>query len=234
MRIASSNRRKLARAGVVVAGGVLLCCPAIADDRANIVKLLSDQQEQAVVLRAAAQSAVVVHNPCASARFKLLDRFIVVRPIRFDASGGVVAGAWAQAVDEEGCGAARQLNVIIVVKEDKSLAGGALLPGTTRADPFLQRDSVIGAFQASVAASRAAGEAKDCKTAFIADTKFIDQETAVEPGGKSPPWREMWTFITCTKRMEVPMRFMPNAKGTAYAAGPSAAVNVFALEGKPN
>ena len=184
-----------------------------------------------MVERSAAQSAVLTHDPCPSAQFTILNKYIIVSPVRFDPSGGLVAGAWTQPVDEKGCGAAHLLNVLVLVKSDRSVASGALLPGTTHADPILQHDSMMGVYQATALAGRAAGESKDCKTVVVANTDFIAYETGVLPGAKGPPWLEKWTVITCTKQMIVPMRFIPDATGTSFSAGPSTAVKVTPLGG---
>jgi len=206
--------------------------PVFAGDQENMAKLLNDPGVQQMVLRSAGQSEVLVHSPCSSAQLKRANKITIFKAMEFDSSGLAVAGAWIEAVNEQGCGATRVLNVLAWIRDKKSLTSGALLPGTTRTEPVLQRDGAVSAFQAAYLAALAAGEAKDCKTSFVADTEFIDQERVTAAGAKNSPWREMWTVITCTKRMQVPMRFTPDATGTAIYAGPSTGIKVFPLAAK--
>jgi hypothetical protein len=39
----------------------------------------------------------------------------------------------------------------------------------------------------------------------------------VTDGRESRPWREVWTISACGALYDVPLRFTPNARGTALA-----------------
>jgi hypothetical protein len=102
-----------------------------------------------------------------------------------------------------------------------------MLPGTTHAGPVLQRDAVGYAVQ--VVAAVPGGNDPNCKIGYVEDTEFVSQEDTAIQGGKEPPWRELWTLVSCVQKMQVPMAFIPDATGTSISAGPNKAVKVIPL-----
>ncbi len=186
---------------------------AFADDRAAFTRILANPGEQAHVLAAAKRASVVLNNPCSSARFELKDTVAIYARPSFDNSGAITGGAWKQVVSEEGCSARRTLNVLVWVKEPRAIAMMPLLPGTTHANPQLQKDGM------QYAVMQAGGPEKDCATGYVADTEFLEREAAPQ-GARSSPWREAWTLASCTKRTRVVMRFIPDSTGTQIVAGP--------------
>jgi hypothetical protein len=148
-----------------------------------------------------------------------------------DASGKVAAGAWHQVIDEQGCGATRVLNVLVVAHAADKFDVIPLLPGATHADPQLQKDAVRYAVQAVAAVP--GGREANCSIGYVGDTEFVAQESATLPGAKGPSWRETWTLVSCTHRALVPMHFIPDPTGTTITAGPSAAVKLVPLAATP-
>jgi hypothetical protein len=197
---------------VILAVCALANATAFADDKAAFVKAVTDPQEQAHVLDTAKKSTVVLNNPCPSAQYTLLPELSIYAPPTFDSAGGILTGAWKHTLEEEGCGVTRTLNVLVLVRATKSLAVMPLLPGTTHADPQLQRDAV------RYAVAAVGGPEANCTIGYVADTTFIDHEASAQPGAKAPAWRELWTLTSCTRRSQVPMRFIPDATGTQIVA----------------
>lgn len=202
----------------------LIHSPAFADDRENLTKLLADPGIQQTIQRSALQSAVMVNHPCVDAKYTIENRIGILKPLEFDSTGLLISGAWKQPVSEEGCGTRRLLNVIVLMNADKKIAGGPLLPGSSHADPLLQRDSILSAL--SIAGIAAAEPADRCKIQYVADTEYVGEEGVALPGSKGRPWREFWTVVTCTKKSRVPMLFTPDATGTSFTGGPQTAVTV--------
>jgi hypothetical protein len=194
------------------------------DDTAALTRLLSDHEEQQHVISAAARSTVVLQNPCADAQFTIEPRYVLYRPLSFDDTGRITSGAWKQLVTQKGCGETRVLNVIIIAQGPGSLSTVPLLPGTTHADPVLQKDAVRIALQA-MATVPGAREA-NCSIGYVADTQYGSEDGEALPGSKGPPWREIWTFRSCTQDVRVPIRFIPDATGTSISAGPNKAIQV--------
>jgi hypothetical protein len=88
---------------------------------------------------------------------------------------------------------------------------------------MLQRDAI------RYAVAAADGPEAGCRVGFVADTRFVDRESVTAPGAKAPAWHEVWTLQTCTKRIEVPVQFIPDATGTTVATGPGTAIRVIPL-----
>jgi hypothetical protein len=176
-------------------------------------KIAIDPREQEHVINAARRSTVVLNNQCSSARFTIMNKFTVYKPVSLDDSGAIVAGAWKQVVSEEGCDDTRTLNVLVSVDPSShSLRFTPMLPGTTHADIVLQKDAVHYAVIA------AGGPKTNCKIGYVEDTEFL--HTVAEPieGATSPAWDELWTLAPCTKQIRVTMHFIPDRTGTTIAA----------------
>jgi hypothetical protein len=214
------------RVTLIVCSVGLLALAARADDRSAFLKMLADPAEQQRVMATAQHSTVVLKNPCAAAHFTITSKISVEKPATFDSSGGIVAGAWRQIVTEEGCGTTRILNVFLFVQSPRQVGAVPMLPGTTHADLQLQRDAgryvQIGAHLPEA----------NCGTTYVADTAFIKQAAVALPGAKALPWEESWTIITCTRRLEVPIHFIPDATGTTISVGPSTAIKETPLDRK--
>ncbi|MEA1650730.1 hypothetical protein UAJ10_17120 [Nitrospirillum sp. BR 11164] len=211
---------------LIVASGT-----AWADDQANTAKLFADPGVRQMTLATAQQSAVVMNEPCPGAQATVSTDVAVFQPLVFDAAGQLQTGIWRQQVTLAGCGATRTLNVIGWKQAGQAIGMGALLPGGTHTDVLLQRDAIQ---QVDQLVKITPGATEDgCAREYVADTRFVDREVpptpGPTPGGKSPPWREVWTLRTCTKQIEVPIRFIPDATGTTITAGPQKAVVVTTL-----
>ncbi|HLL28249.1 MAG TPA: hypothetical protein VKT73_11470 [Xanthobacteraceae bacterium] len=99
-------------------------------------------------------------------------------------------------------------NLMLFLEDEKSRAI-ELLPGETKADPRLQRDSIR---VAKVAASTA--NPPGCEKSWVTDTREIEP---YKDG--NTPWSESWKFDLCGKRAEVEMSFTPAAgAGTSFSA----------------
>jgi hypothetical protein len=174
--------------------------------------VIADPGVQQRVLGTAKKSTVVIYNPCPSAQFNLSEKFVVYKPLTSDGTGAVTGGAWKQVVQEQGCGTNRILNVLAFVQGPKTLTTTPLLPGTTHADPQLQKDAVRYAVIA------VGGAEKNCNIGYIADTEFLQHEGVPLEGAKGAPWQELWTLISCTKQSQVLMHFTPDRTGTSIFA----------------
>ena len=145
-------------------------------------------------------------NPSADASLGML-----AAPV-FDDKGQPQSGRWVEHVSVEGCGRPWRLNVLMMVTTPGTLATMPMAPGTTRADPVLQRDAATFAF----AAARI--DPKGCKPIYLADTAYggASDEPAKIPG--KPAWSETWTVAQCDHKTAVAMTFTPDASGVAIVA----------------
>ncbi|WP_428490133.1 hypothetical protein [Rhodopila sp.] len=187
---------------------------ALADDVPQFATFLKDPVMRQNVINAAAKSTVIVQNPCSAAQYSVATMPIVLKPMVFDSAGHPTAGMLKFPVKEEGCGITRILNTLIWVQGPGTEGTAALAPGTTHADPVLQKDASMRAYTAAVVAAR---PDPACDVKYLADTEFIEREKA---GSSTPnPWRESWTIVLCNKKVVVPVKFIPDLKGTTIVAG---------------
>ena len=145
-------------------------------------------------------------HPSAAAALAMLEA-----PV-FDEKGEPQSGRWVEHVLVEGCGRPWRLNVLMLVPKPGTLATVPMAPGTTRADPVLQRDAASFAF----AAARI--DPKGCKPIYLADTAYrgVSLEPATIKG--KPPWSEIWTVAQCDRKIMVALTFTPGVGGIAIAA----------------
>ncbi len=197
---------------------------ACADNEAAFLKLLRDPKEQEGIINTAKRSPVLLQNPCPTAQFSLEKKLVVFKPPTFDGAGTIGDGVWKQAVYAQGCGANHVLNVLVSTLGPGNISSVPLLPGTTRADPLLQRDAV--GFAVGAAATVPGGAEADCRTSYFADTEFVAEENVTLPGAKGPSWRELWTLVSCTHKLLIPVHFIPDSTGTTVSAGPADAIKV--------
>ena len=201
---------------------------AFAADQSALIHMLSEPTEQQQVLSAARRSIPLVQNPCPGAVFSIERRFVIYKQPTFDNSGTLGDGSWKQIVDEQGCGEHHTLNVWVSAQGPTNVSMVPLLPGSTRADPMLQKDGVQ--FAAQAAATVPGGREPNCQIGYVADTEFIAQENVTLQGAKGPSWRELWTLVSCTQKLLVPIHFIPDSTGTTISAGPSSAIRVVPLQ----
>ena len=178
-------------------------CAAAGADRQKGPASLPEAQKGAV-LRASA--AVLASGSCRDATAEIADA-----PIRLDDPR--YGGALWQPVRVEGCGRRGRLNMLVA-----AAAVTPLLPGTTAADPLLQREGLRRALMAVRDA------APGCERVAVNDTR-ADPSAGLTPGrggAARRTWVEVWTLSACGRVFAVPVRFAPGRDGTEITVDPSA------------
>lgn len=139
---------------------------------------------------------------------------LIIKPVSFGQSGYPNGGAWKQTFPVSGCGNDTILNLYFFAGADEKVNTAIGIPGTTLADPILQRDAVQ---YANIGSSLAA---KDCKLFLVKNTKFESFGLSIPPtpdpgpSQRFRPWWETWTMVGCNRTFRTPMNFIPDAKGT--------------------
>ncbi|MBZ0138572.1 MAG: hypothetical protein K8H87_02210 [Pseudorhodoplanes sp.] len=122
----------------------------------------------------------------------------LARVIPFPVKPGVVSWVEQFIVD---CRPHAQRNFFIVIDRGQPRMV-ELLPGTTAADPLLQRDTFAGS-SAAIAGARPKG----CDRQWVVDTRLV------APRRDHAPWSERWSYDLCGTRAEVEMTFTPSPRG---------------------
>ena len=215
-----------AATGPLAAQGVLQTAPVSApaaqpnqqtDLPPTLLPLLTSPEHRAALLRAVHAVEPAGAPACPDANYQTTGAIATLLPPRLDASGKVVQGVWKESIRAEGCGPSRLLNAMTQVQPDGTLQTTPLLPGTTIADPQLQRDSV------QYAAAGMGSMPPGCNQGEVVDTRYVGLDGR-SPGTQQPvdasprAWTELWTLEACGKRAAVTMQFTPDATGTAVHA----------------
>jgi hypothetical protein len=96
----------------------------------------------------------------------------------------------------------RTMRNFLLVLQDAQPRVIELLPGTTNADPRLQRDALQGA-TGFAAALRPPG----CDKRIVTETRLVSKLQ------RGAPWQERWSFDLCGTKAEVAMTFTPSERG---------------------
>jgi hypothetical protein len=131
--------------------------------------------------------------------------FAVIEILPYPVSPQSISWVERYAVD---CDPLARRNLMLFLENEKSRAI-ELLPGETKADPRLQRDSILVAKVAAAGANP-----PGCEKSWVTDTREIDP---YKDG--NTPWSERWKFDLCGKGAEVEMSFTPaGGAGTSFSA----------------
>lgn len=191
--------------------------PAFADAQSGLAKFLNMPDEQ----RAVRESAVADWNasaaPCPTAQGGVEDVAFYKMPT-FNSAGMPTSGAWKLKTRWTECGKSKTFSLLYNVTPDGRLSRSRLLPGTTAADPLLQRDGIL---YAKLAVEAEPSKPSGCKDIRVVDTAFGAYgpvAPAVRPGAEPRSWSESWTVNACGTAAIVAMNFLPNATGTTISA----------------
>ncbi len=187
---------------------LMLCTAAAADDAADFARYLESKAHRDLRAAVATRHMRII---CPDMP-ELADGAIRTEPVQpvTMAAGDSwpAAGVWIERLEGAGCGDGRQINLIFAAQgPDTPPTGVAMFPGTTRANWFLQQQSMR---PAAVAASKKAPRT-ECRRYAVADTD----------GGKTPPrepgfgdsWTERWRVRACDDFVEITVTFSVRPQG---------------------
>jgi hypothetical protein len=144
----------------------------------------------------------------------------LLTPVTFGPDGTPTSGTWKEIMRVDGCSRSGVYNVATAVDASGGIHVFGLLPGTSIADPQLERDAID---RALIAARLKA--LPNCTETYVVDTAFESYaDTAnpgVEAGREARTWRERWTVQGCAVTILVEMTFTPHPGGTGIVATPA-------------
>ncbi len=182
----------------------------------RVVKLMGDAAHQNALKTAALDGFSKIFD-CSTGKFELTGPVSSYGPLNIDEAGHVTGGLLTERSRVTGCGNTLITNILTGFKSGNNISVFGM-PGTTKADPTLARDTVMYVFSAATLKIR------DCKQVKIINTEFV--EFFGEPNLKAKfqanqgrPWREIWTIDVCGKeRVPVPVEYVPDETGTTIVA----------------
>jgi hypothetical protein len=175
-------------------------------------RFIASDAHRKTVLDTARRHNENLPDTCKAMDFAVSSTVVIYAPFRMDGAKPI-EGAWAEPVTGTGCGKTLHFGVLTIVAPGESAVTLSLVPGESRADPMLQRDSVKDVLD------HAAVAVGGCKELVVIDTRFDDWEGATpiktNHGREARPWRETWIVWACSKHVAVTVHFTPNAEGTS-------------------
>jgi hypothetical protein len=136
---------------------------------------------------------------------------IVIAPIDLpDGATDPVKGAWLMRYGFVRCGNEKIYNAVFLAQSSNPPLVQAYYPGAPRAGPPLIKEAMTPA----LAAAKQRSSNPACKDYPVFDMRVTEQpHDIVEQGATvAGVWREVWTFRPCGVSVEVPIKFVPNAK----------------------
>ena len=124
-------------------------------------------------------------------------------PVTVDKDGYPFTATWAEQVPGTACDEPRRFRAMILVRNGK-LDTAHMLPGDSETSAQLEsdvRDPLLGASM---------GFARDIKPACAIDVLDTHLIGSFVPHS---PWQEVWLVNICGHRLNIPITFIPDAKG---------------------
>jgi len=125
-------------------------------------------------------------------------------PVQVDKDGYPFNATWAEQVPGTACGQPRRFRAMVLVRGGK-LDTESMLPGDSETSAQLEsdvRDPLLGA---------AEGFSRDIKPSCSIDV--LDTHVVVGSFAPPAPWQETWLVNICGHRLNIPITFIPDAKG---------------------
>jgi len=182
------------------------CCAEAQEAEAKFKKYIFSDYHQGLVGKALASLPPLVFRRCPTLVSKQ-SQTTIIKPISIGPNGLPNGGTWKQTFPISGCGNDTILNFFFFATADEKIRTIVGIPGTTHADPLLQRDSMLYAMIAAKAE-------KSCKEIHVINTEFLHEVGQPLEGARGMPWDELWTLYTCGKKAQVRMHFIPDKTGT--------------------
>ena len=194
--------------------------PAIAADPPPIpmppqlAAFLTEQNEQNLVKSQALRDWNGAVVDCGAPTLEGANVVIGVPPT-FDKAGKPMSGEWRVITSLAGCGQSREFNLLYSFAPNGQMLRTGMLPGSSAADPILQRDALT---HASTAMSRLTPPGcQDIRYLDTAFDAFGPPGVGVPAGREARSWTEKWTIWACGVQGIVKLYFTPDARGTSIS-----------------
>ena len=143
-------------------------------------------------------------------------RIRILVPLEMNVHGMPASGSWRETVPGTACNEKRAYNVQVDAT-DRGLRFTPTYPGTTQGDAELQRDTLKNIELAEVAMP---GVKRSCH-AEVLNTQLVGPPATILENGLLSAWSEEWDVRVCGKTFTVPVKYIPDAKGTEISVGVS-------------
>jgi hypothetical protein len=143
-------------------------------------------------------------------------RIRILMPLEMNDKDVPVSGRWKETVPGTACNEKRMYNVQVDVTKT-GLHFTPTYPGTAQGNPELQHDTLKN-IEMVLMILPGAKIKRSCR-ADVLDTQLVGPAATFLDNGLLSPWNEAWDVRACGKLFTVPVKYIPDAKGTAISIG---------------
>ena len=203
-------------AGLGEIGPAIAADPPLIPMSPELRKFMSDPEEEKVVKGQALHDWNATVFGCTTPPTLDAANVVIGTAPVFDKAGKPGSGSWRVITRLSACGQAKNFSLLYAFAANGQLLRLGLLPGSSGADPILQRDALM---YANAAMSRLSPPG--CKDFKYLDTSFEAfgaPQARVPAGREARSWTEKWKVWACGVEGIVKLYFTPDATGTAISA----------------
>jgi hypothetical protein len=203
-------------AGLVNTVPALAADPPLIPMSPELRKFMSDPEEEKIVKAQALHDWSNTVLGCTTPPTLDVANVVVGKAPAFDKAGKPVSGTWRVITRLSGCGQAKNFSLLYAFAANGQMVRLGMLPGSSAADPILQRDAFM---YANLAMGKLTPPG--CKEFKYLDTAFEAFGAAgpnVPAGREARSWTEKWRVRACGVEGIVKLYFTPDATGTAISA----------------
>ncbi len=197
-------------------GPALAADPPLVPMSPELRKFMSDPEEEKIVKAQALHDWNNTVLGCTTPPTLDAANVVVGTAPKFDRAGKPISGSWRVITRLSACGQAKNFSLLYAFAANGKMVRLGMLPGSSAADPILQRDAFM---YANIAMSKLTPPG--CKDFKYLDTMFEafgPPGTGVPPGREARSWTEKWKVWGCGVEGIVKLYFTPDATGTAISA----------------
>jgi hypothetical protein len=215
--------------GLTLSLALFLTTALLAQDDALVAKINASRafiikQQAATDYRDSIRKSVLVYENGLGTHCKSVDlefdsvsvRIRIFEPLEIDVNGMPASGSWRETVPGTACNEKRMYNVQVDAT-NKGLRYVPTYPGTAQGDPELQHDTLKNIELARVAMP---GVKQSCPVEVL-NTQLVGPAATILQNGLLSEWKEEWDVRVCGKIFTVPVKYAPDATGTAISVGAS-------------
>jgi len=171
-------------------------------EAAMMQAILADPRHADAVLAAQKATTAWARLDCRIASFTPIPGQRVFRFPAVPIPGRPRVFGWVESTRAQGCGVSKQLNAVSIQTGAGNMYVGAIVPGTSKADPILKKDlfTKVGTNE----------RARHCNDFYVADTAVSGD------GGSAQSWHEDWTVWGCGQTRVYGMQMTRDATGTGF------------------
>lgn len=214
---------------IILSLAFFLTTPLWAQDDALVAKINASRafvikQQAASDYRDSIRKSVLVYENGLATHCNSVDlefdsvsvRIRILVPLEIDRNGMPASGSWRETVPGTACNEKRMYNVQVDAT-NKGLRYAPTYPGTAQGDPELQHDTLENIELAKVAMP---GTKQSCPIEVL-NTQLVGPAATILKNGLLSEWKEEWDVRVCGKIFTVPVKYTPDATGTAISVGVS-------------